>query len=164
MIYKLINEDNTLVNEYPAPQIYKTLSDEEKNNIYSFKKEIEKITIPKGLGKVYVNVMYDCIQLEKEYILMYSNGHSREYYEKEIEKIYRHMESFSKKNNLFDFYLGCHILLMDWMLRYLKNYKKEKKSLFKRSTEEVYHPFSLLLSQIILGTIQKGLPLDRFPF
>ena len=43
MIYKLINEDNTLVNEYPAPQIYKTLSDEEKNNIYSFKKEIEKI-------------------------------------------------------------------------------------------------------------------------
>ena len=94
MIYKLINEDNTLVNEYPAPQIYKTLSDEEKNNIYSFKKEIEKITIPKGLGKVYVNVMYDCIQLEKEYIIKYSNGHSREYYEKEIEKIYRHMESF----------------------------------------------------------------------
>ena len=41
MIYKLINEDNTLVNEYPAPQIYKTLSDEEKNNIYTFKKEIE---------------------------------------------------------------------------------------------------------------------------
>ena len=69
MIYKLINEDNTLVNEYPAPQIYKTLSDEEKNNICTFKKEIEKI--------------------------------------------YRHMESFSKKNNLFDFYLGCHILLMD---------------------------------------------------
>ena len=68
MIYKLINEDNTLVNEYPAPQIYKTLSDEEKNNIYTFKKEIEKI----------------CNQ----------------------------MESFSKKNNLFDFYLGCHILLM----------------------------------------------------
>ena len=53
MIYKLINEDNTLVNEYPAPQIYKTLSDEEKNNIYTFKKEIEKITIPKGLGIYY---------------------------------------------------------------------------------------------------------------
>ncbi len=51
MIYKLINEDNTLVNEYPAPQIYKTLSDEEKNNIYTFKKEIEKITIPKRIGK-----------------------------------------------------------------------------------------------------------------
>ena len=106
MIYKLINEDNTLVNEYPAPQIYKTLSDE-------VKKEIEKITIPKGLGKVYVNVMYDCIQLEKEYIIKYSNGHSHEYYEKEIEKICNQMESFSKKNNLFDFYLGCHILLMD---------------------------------------------------
>ena len=77
---------------------------------YQMKK---KITIPKGLGKVYVNVMYDCIQLEKEYIIKYSNGHSHEYYEKEIEKICNQMESFSKKNNLFDFYLGCHILLMD---------------------------------------------------
>ena len=60
-MYKLINEDNTLVKDYPSPEIYKTLSDEEKNNIFTFKNEIEKITLEKGLGRVYVNVSYDGI-------------------------------------------------------------------------------------------------------
>ena len=113
MIYKLINEDNTLVKEYPAPEIYKTLSDEEKKNIFILKNEIEKITIPRGLGRVYVNVMYDCNRLEKEFIIKYSNGYNYEYYEKEIEKIEDKMESFSKKNNIYDFYHECHILLRD---------------------------------------------------
>ena len=36
-MYKLINEDNTLVKDYPSPEIYKTLSDEEKNNISHLK-------------------------------------------------------------------------------------------------------------------------------
>ena len=53
------------------------------------------------------------MDIAMNYIIKYSNGHSHEYYEKEIEKICNQMESFSKKNNLFDFYLGCHILLMD---------------------------------------------------
>ena len=39
-MYKLINEDNTLVKDYPSPEIYKTLSEEEKNNIFTFKNEI----------------------------------------------------------------------------------------------------------------------------
>ena len=34
-MYKLINEDNTLVKDYPSPEIYKTLSDEEKKITYS---------------------------------------------------------------------------------------------------------------------------------
>ena len=110
-MYKLINEDNTLVKDYPSPEIYKTLSEEEKNNIFRFKKEIEKITIPKGLGKVYVNVSYDYMRLEKEFIIKYSNGYSRDHYKNEIENIYDHIESFSKKNDLYDFYLCCHILL-----------------------------------------------------
>ena len=29
-MYKIINEDNTLVKDYPSPEIYKTMSDEEK--------------------------------------------------------------------------------------------------------------------------------------
>ena len=113
MIYKLINEDNTIVKEYPAPEIYKKLSDEEKKNIFTIKNEIEKITLSKGLGKVYVNVSYDYMNLNKEFIIKNSNGHSRDYYEKEIEKIDDHIESFSKKNNLYDFYLGCYIFLSD---------------------------------------------------
>ena len=112
MTYKIINEDNTLVKDYPSPEIYKTLSDEEKKNIFRLKNEIENLTLEKGLGRVYVNVTYDeGMLLEKEFIIKYSNGYTPEYYEKEIEKLYNHIESFSKKNNLYDFYLGCHILL-----------------------------------------------------
>lgn len=112
MTYKLINEDNTLVKDYPSPEIYKTMSDEEKKNIITFKKEIEKITIPQGLGRVYVNVTYDeGMLLEKEFIITSTNGYTREHYKKEIEKIYDYISSFSKKNNLYDFYLGCHILI-----------------------------------------------------
>ena len=113
MIYKLINEDNTIAKDYPAPEIYKTLSDEEKNNIFTFKNEIEKLTLAKGLGRVYVNVMYDCNRLEKEFIIKYSNGYSHEHYKKEIEEIDDKIESFSKKNNIYDFYHECHILLRD---------------------------------------------------
>ena len=113
MIYKLINEDNTIAKDYPAPEIYKTLSDEEKNNIFTFKNEIEKLTLAKGLGKVYVNVMYDCNRLEKEFIIKYSNGYSHEHYKKEIDEIDDKIESFSKKNNIYDFYHECHILLRD---------------------------------------------------
>ena len=111
MIYRLINEDNTLVKDYPAPEIYRTLSEEEKNNIFKFKSEIEKITLEKGLGRVYVNVTYDCIRLEKEFIIKYSNGYTRDYYKKEIEKIYNHIDDFAKRNNLYEFYFSCHILL-----------------------------------------------------
>ena len=111
MIYRIINEDNTLVKDYPSPEIYKTMSDEEKKNILILKNEIEKITIPRGLGRVYVNVTYEGMQLEKEFIIKYTNGYSQEFYEKEIEKIDDYIESFSKKNNIYDFYLGCYILL-----------------------------------------------------
>ena len=110
-MYKLINEDNTLVKDYPSPEIYKTLSEEEKNNIFTFKNEIEKISLEKGLGRVYVNVSYDGPSLDKVFFLKYSNGFTEEYYEKEIEKIEDYIESFSKKNNLYDFYLGCYIFL-----------------------------------------------------
>ena len=113
MLYKIINEDNTLVKDYPSPQIYKTMSEEEKKKINLFKNEIEKLTLAKGLGKVSVNVCYDCMLLEKEFIIKYSNGFTYDYYEKEIEKIQQHMKVFSKKNNMYDFYLGCHILLSD---------------------------------------------------
>ena len=113
MLYKIINEDNTLVKDYPSPQIYKTMSEEEKKKINLFKNEIEKLTLAKGLGKVSVNVCYDCMQLEKEFIIKHSNGFTNEYYQKEIERIDDHMEDFSKKNNMYDFYLGCHILLGD---------------------------------------------------
>ena len=73
--------------------------------------EIEKLTLAKGLGRVSVNVCYDCMLLEKEFIIKYTNGYSQEFYEKEIEKIDDYIESFSKKNNIYDFYLGCYILL-----------------------------------------------------
>lgn len=110
-MYKIINEDNTLVKDYPSPEIYKTMSDEEKKNILTFKNEIEKITLEKGFGRVSVNVCYDGPNLEKEFMIKFTNGFTKEYYEKEIEKIYLNMMDFSKKNNMYDFYLGCYILL-----------------------------------------------------
>ena len=113
MEYKLINEDNTLVKDYPSPEIYKTMSDEEKENIFTFKNEIEKITLEKGFGRVSVNISYDGSYREKEFIIKYSNGFTKEYYEKEIEKIDEHMKTFSKKNNLYDFFLDSYILLRD---------------------------------------------------
>ena len=112
-MYKIINEDNTLVKDYPSPQIYETMSDEEKRNIFVFKNEIEKMTVPNGLGKVSVTISYDGSYREKEFIIKYSNGFSKEHYEKEIEKIDKHMLSFSKKNNIYDFYRDSYILLRD---------------------------------------------------
>lgn len=112
-MYKIINEDNTLVKDYPSPQIYETMSDEEIKNIFAFKEEIEKITVPNGLGKVSVIISYDGSYREKEFIIKYANGFSKEHYEKEIEKIDKHMLSFSKKNNLYDFYRDSYILLRD---------------------------------------------------
>ena len=116
-MYKIINEDNTLVKEYPSPQIYETMSDEEKRNIFAFKEEIEKITVPNGLGKVSVIISYDGSYREKEFIIKYANGFSKEHYENEIEKIDKHMLSFSKKNNLYDFYRDSYILLRDWIFK-----------------------------------------------
>ena len=113
IMYRIINEDNSLVKEYPAPEIYETLTDEEKKNIFTFKKEIEKITIAKGLGRVSVIISYDGSYREKEFIIKYSKGFTKEHYEKEIEKIDEHMLSFSKKNNLYDFYRDSYILLRD---------------------------------------------------
>ena len=110
-MYKLINEDNSLVKDYPSPEIYKTLSEEEKNNIFLFKKEIEKITMEKGLGKVFVNVSYDGPCLEKNFMIKYSNGFTEEYYEDEIIKIMEHMFYFSKKNNCYNFYQFCNFFL-----------------------------------------------------
>lgn len=113
MVYKIINEDNTLVKDYPSPEIYKTLSNEEKMNIFTFKNEIEKLTLAKGLGRVYVNISYDGSYPEKEFIIKYSNGFTKEHYEKEIEKIDKHMLDFSKKNNIYDFFLDSYILLKE---------------------------------------------------
>lgn len=112
-MYKLINEDNTLVKDYPSPEIYKTMSDEEKENIFRFKEEIEKMSLAKGLGRVSVIISYDGSYREKEFIIKHSNGFSKDHYEKEIEKIDEHMLVFSKKNNLYDFYLDSYILLRD---------------------------------------------------
>ena len=60
------------------------MSDEEKKNIFTFKNEIEKLTLEKGLGRVSVNISYDGTYREKEFIIKYSNGFSKEYYKKEI--------------------------------------------------------------------------------
>ena len=43
-MYKIINEDNSLVSEYPSNKLYNLLSKEEKEHIQIFKKEIEKLT------------------------------------------------------------------------------------------------------------------------
>ena len=110
-MYKLLKEDNTLVMDYPTPEIYKNMSEEEKENIKLFKKEIEKITLEKGLGRVSVNVSYDGPSLEKEFIIKHVNGFTRDYYEEQIDIINDSLEEFSKKNNLYDFYLDIYVLL-----------------------------------------------------
>ncbi|MBR5504655.1 MAG: hypothetical protein IKV87_09495 [Methanobrevibacter sp.] len=110
-MYKIINEDFTLVKDYPAPEIYRTFSDSEKENIKIFKTEIDKLTTEKGLGKVSVNVSYDGPNIERAFALKYSNGYSYKHYYDEINKITMHMRDFSEKNNLYDFYLNSYIIL-----------------------------------------------------
>ncbi len=112
-MYKLINENNTIVKDYPSSEIYKTMSDGEKKNIFTFKNEIEKITLKKGLGRVSVYVSYDGPNLEKGFMINYSNGFTKEYYETEIENINKSLKNFSKKNNIYDTFLNSHIILND---------------------------------------------------
>ena len=53
-------------------------------NIFTFKNEIDKLTLAKGLGRVHVNVIYDCNRLEKEIIIKYTNGYNGIYKENYI--------------------------------------------------------------------------------
>ena len=108
-MYRLINEDNTLVKDYPAPEIYKTLSEKEKENIQIFKDEIEKFTLKEGLGRVSVNVSYEGLTLEKAFIIKNRNGYSITYYDEKINEISLYLKIFSKKNNMYDFFLQSYI-------------------------------------------------------
>ena len=49
--------------------------------------------------------------MEIEFMIKHSKNFTEEYIENERIKIYEHLRTFSKKNNMYDFYLGCYILL-----------------------------------------------------
>ena len=110
-MYKLINEDGTLVKDYPAPEIYKTLSKKEKENIQIFKDEIEKFTLKEGLGRVSVHVSYEGPNLEKTFMIKNANGYTNEQYNKKINEIFHYLKKFSKENNIYNFFLESYILL-----------------------------------------------------
>ncbi len=110
-MYKIINEDNSLVSEYPSNKLYNLLSKEEKEHIQIFKKEIEKLTEEEGLGKITVSLSYESDIIEKEFEIKNRNGYTFREFEEIIDKIIDHMMEFCRNDKgLYEFYAFAHII------------------------------------------------------
>ena len=97
-MYKIINEDGSLVRGYPSDALYDLLTDKEKEHIQLFKNEVEKITEKEGLGKITVSVSYDEPIIEKAFQIQDKNGYSFDEFQEILDKIRLHMADFCKNN------------------------------------------------------------------
>lgn len=111
-MYKLINEDNTWVNEYPSNEIASLINEEDKENMILFKEEIEKITIPEGLGKITVEVIFEGTIMENEFVIKNRKNQSFEERDRLIRKILDHLTKFAKTEDLFKFFKNCYIVFI----------------------------------------------------
>ncbi|MBO7716481.1 hypothetical protein [Methanobrevibacter sp.] len=109
-MYKIINEDNSLVTDYPSNVLYNLLKEEEKEFIFFFKKEMDRITEKIGLGKITVSVTYDSDIIEKVFEIKNMISIEFEKREKIIDKIISHMIEFCKKNNIYEYYRFVYII------------------------------------------------------
>lgn len=110
-MYKIINEDNSLVSEYPSDILYGMLSDKEKEHINFFKKEIDKLTEKEGLGKITVSLNYEGSVMEKEFQIKDRNGYTFQEFEEIEDKIRDHMTDICKNDEeLYEFYRNAHII------------------------------------------------------
>lgn len=109
-MYKIINEDNSLVTEHASSFLYGLLDDDEKEFIFLFKNEIDKLTEKEGLGKITVSVTYDSDIIEKVFRIKNTRKMNFEEREKIIDKIRKHMREFCKINDLIKFYNFVYII------------------------------------------------------
>ena len=97
-MYKIINEDNSLVTEYPSNVLYDLISEKEKECICIFKKEIEKLTEKEGLGKITVSLSPDGDIYLKAFEIKDTNGYTIHEFEIILDKIRDHMFEFCQKD------------------------------------------------------------------
>ena len=86
-MYRIINEDNTLVTEYPSNAIYNLLENKEKEHIHLFKKEIDKLTEKEGFGKVTVSLFPSGDIYEKAFEVKNNNGYSFDEFDEILERL-----------------------------------------------------------------------------
>lgn len=110
-MYRIINEDNSFVNEYPASKLYDMISDKEKEYIQLFKKEIDKIAQEEGLDKITVSLSYDEDVMEKAFEIKDNNGFTFYELEEKKNRIRDHMAEICKNNKeLYEFYMNSYII------------------------------------------------------
>lgn len=109
-MYKIINEDYSLVTEYPSNVLYNLIKDDEKEFIFLFKREMDKITEKMGLGKITVSVTYDSDIIEKVFEIKNIIHEEFGKRQKIIDKVRNHMIEFCKKNNIYEYYRFVYII------------------------------------------------------
>ncbi|MBR5504658.1 MAG: hypothetical protein IKV87_09510 [Methanobrevibacter sp.] len=109
-MYRIINEDNSLVSEYPSNKLYDLLTDQEKEYIRLIKNEIEKLTEEEGLGKITVSLSPEGDILEKAFQIK-ANGYTFSEFEEKIDNIRDQMFEFYKDNEgLKEFFYFAYII------------------------------------------------------
>ena len=109
-MYRIINEDNSLVSKYPSNVLYGLLSEAEKEYIQICKNEIDKLSQKEGLGKTTVSLSYECNIIEKVFEIKNINGYTIKEFEEIKDKIRDHMADFCKKEKgLYEFYTFAYI-------------------------------------------------------
>ena len=110
-MYKIINEDNTWVKEYPSCEICKLINKKDKELMILFKEEIEKITIKEGYGKITVKVDYEGSILLNIFVMKNLKKRPFEENDKLFDKIIEHLNDFAKTEELLMFYNNSYIIL-----------------------------------------------------
>lgn len=109
-MYKIINEDNSLVMEQASKFIFNLMNEDGKEFIFLFKKEMDKLTEKEGLGKITVSLTYDSDIIEKVFSIKNTKKLRFEEREEIIDKIMNHMINFCKVNNLIEYYNFVYIV------------------------------------------------------
>ncbi|MBR5504657.1 MAG: hypothetical protein IKV87_09505 [Methanobrevibacter sp.] len=110
-MYRIINEDNSLVTEYPSNVLYGLLSQEEKEYIQLFKNEMDKLTEKEGIGRITVSLSPEINIIEKAFVIHDTNGYNFYEFEEIVDKIRDHMTEFCESDEkLNEFYNSSHII------------------------------------------------------
>ena len=110
-MYKILNEDSSLVTEYPSNRIYDLLSNKEKEHIHLFKREIDKLTVNKGFGKVTVSLFPAGDIYEKVFEVENNNGYSFKEFDEILNQISAQIyENCKNDKELKEFYDYSYII------------------------------------------------------
>ena len=110
-MYKIINEDNSLVTEYPSNILYDKLSESEKQYIQIFKKELDKLAEKEGLSRSTVSISYAGDIFEKDFEIKDKTGYAIQEYEEIVENITWKMYEFCKDDEGLKSFFGFSNIL-----------------------------------------------------